>query len=85
MRVATFCTVMPRKIRIHFSIGMYEHKCILKAKNKQKCLAFKKKTEKSIHFVSAVPRSGLNRERPLLSFKFKQLKYPSIHEFSWVG
>ena len=50
MRVATFCTVMPRKIRIHFSIGMYEYKCILKAKNKQKCSAFQKKTEKGIHF-----------------------------------
>jgi hypothetical protein len=27
------------------------HKCILKAKNKQKCSAFQKKTEKGIHFL----------------------------------
>lgn len=46
---------------------------------------FKRKLRKLFNFVSAVPRSGLNRERPLLSFKFKQLKYPSLHEFSWVG
>lgn len=45
MRVATIRTVMPRKIRIHFSIGMYVlYKCILKAKKQTKMFGLSKES-----------------------------------------
>ena len=74
MRLVTFRTVMPSKKCIYFK-SQKKHKLF--------CLS-RIKLRNVFIFVSAVPRSGLNREQSLLAFKFKQLMYPSLHEFSWV-